>query len=73
MDEYWRERRDIIRATYETAVAQGDRNVYFIDGETLFGEHCREDCTVDGTHPNDLGMYRMACRIGDELKRALGI
>lgn len=71
MDSYWGPRREIIRKTYEIALSEGDRNVYFIDGETLFGEHCREECTVDGTHPNDLGMYRMACRIGEVLDSAL--
>ncbi len=30
------------------------------------------DCTVDGSHPNDLGFYRMARHIGDVLARCLG-
>ncbi len=54
------ERREIIRTTYENAKANGDENVWFIDGETFFGKTERELCTVDGCHPNDLGMYRMA-------------
>lgn len=54
------ERRDIIRATYENALARGDRNVYFIDGGEFFGERDRQFCTVDGVHPNDLGFARMA-------------
>jgi len=53
-------RRDIIRRTYENAVAAGDKNVYFIDGETFFGSTDRELCTVDDCHPNDLGFLRMA-------------
>ncbi len=57
-------RRDIIRVSYEKAKIQGDDKVYFIDGETLFaGELCMS-CTVDGTHPNDLGFYRMSEVIG---------
>ena len=53
------ERRSIIRDTYEHAVASGDRNVYFVDGETLFGRSHRSWCTVDTCHPNDLGFFRM--------------
>ncbi len=53
-------RREIVRRTYENAVAAGDRNVYFIDGETFFGADDRELCTVDDCHPNDLGFLRMA-------------
>lgn len=60
-----RERREIIRATYEKAKAEGDRNVYFVDGETLFEGEWRDSCTVDGTHPNDLGFSRMASVIGE--------
>ena len=62
---------ELARLPLPDDMPEGDRNVYFIDGETLFGEHCREECTVDGTHPNDLGMYRMACRIGEVLDSAL--
>lgn len=53
-------RRDIIRATWENAVKAGDRNVWFIDGETFYGAEDRDLCTVDGCHPTDLGFYRMA-------------
>ena len=53
-------RREVVRRTYENALGAGDKNVYFIDGESFFGEYDRELCTVDRTHPNDLGFYRMA-------------
>lgn len=64
-------RRDIIRATYEHAMKIGDLNVYFIDGETLFGNKMRDACTVDGCHPNDLGFYRMYKHTLPILKLAL--
>lgn len=57
-------RRAIIKATYEYAVAKGDKNVYFIGGEELFPDELREYCTVDGSHPNDLGFMCMAKRVG---------
>ena len=53
-------RRQIIRDTYEGAKAAGDENVYFIDGQTLWGQTDRDACTADCLHPNDLGMYRTA-------------
>ena len=62
------ERRDIIRSTVENATACGDKNIYFIDGETLFGDLHRDACTVDTTHPNDLGFMRMAQTIYPVLK-----
>lgn len=54
------DRREVIKQTYDNAVLSGDENVYFVDGETFFGENDRELCTVDRIHPNDLGFYRMA-------------
>ena len=64
-------RRDIIKETYDKAVAAGDRHVYFIDGETLFGDRDREACTVDGCHPNDLGFHRMFENVLPTLRKAL--
>jgi len=61
------DRREVIRQTWLTALKEGDRNVYFIDGAELFAGEEWDSCTVDGTHPNDLGFYRMAMRIGKEL------
>ena len=66
-----RERRDIVRRTWERARAAGDENVYFIDGETLFGDADREMCTVDACHPTDLGFYRMAGVIEPVLRKIL--
>lgn len=57
------ERREVLRRSYHRAKELGDNNVYFIDGETLFGEKDREMCTVEGIHPNDLGFYRIAEQI----------
>jgi hypothetical protein len=53
-------RRNIIRKTYTNALARGDKNTYFIDGEKLFMEKYRDACTVDNCHPNDAGFVRMA-------------
>lgn len=61
------ERLSVIKKTYHIAKKEGDKNVYFINGKTLFGKLDRENCTVDGVHPNDLGFYRMAKRIYGKL------
>ena len=64
-------RREIIKKTYQDAKSAGDNNVYFIDGETFFGNEDRHYCTSDLIHPNDLGMYRMAKTIYPVLKEVL--
>lgn len=66
-----RERRNVILQTYANAVAAGDRHVYFVDGETLFGLGDRDMCAVDGCHPTSLGFLRMADRLEPVLRRAL--
>ena len=66
------ERRKVIYKTYENAVNSGDKNVYFIDGQTFFGEKDRHFCTCDCCHPNDLGFYRMAQVIEPVIKQILG-
>ncbi len=69
--EISKKRRDIIRRTYEKAIGDGDRNVRFIDGETLFGDTDRDMCIGDGVHPNDLGHYRMANVIEPVIRKIL--
>lgn len=64
-------RRAVILASYEKAVANGDKHVYFVDGAHLFDGEFRDSCTVDGCHPNDLGFYRMAVVIGAAVEQAI--
>ena len=64
-------RRDVIYRTYSNARQRGE-NVRFIDGASLFHGEMRDECTVDGCHPNDLGMTRMADVIGKAVEDALG-
>ena len=65
------ERREIIKTTYNNAVASGDKNVYFIDGQQFFGEVDRTFCTNDCCHPNDLGFYRMTAVVEPVVKKIL--
>jgi hypothetical protein len=64
----WSARRKIIKTTYDNALISGDKNVYFIDGETLWGEDHWDLCTMDRTHPNDLGHFKMAQAILPTIK-----
>ena len=48
----------------------GDRNIHFLDGSTLYGPDPSE-CTVDGTHATDLGMYFIAKNMGPVIERIL--
>jgi lysophospholipase L1-like esterase len=70
MDDGWRARRDVIKETYDNAVARGDKNVYIIYGEEFFTE-VGADFTADDCHPTDLGYYIMAKKIAPVIKSAL--
>ena len=64
-------RRQIILETYHTALAEGDKNIAFIDGATLFQGEMADSCTVDTCHPNDLGFYRMSRTLSVPIAAAL--
>jgi hypothetical protein len=61
-------RLEIIRKTYENAVAAGDRNVYFLDGNALTA-YCGNEGTVDNCHPTDLGFFSMAKAVIELIER----
>ena len=67
----YKKRRDIIIETYNNALKAGDKNVYFLDGKTMYPSSMRESCSVDGAHPNDLGFYFIARQILKISKKAL--
>ncbi len=69
--ELSRVRRAAILKAYDEGTRAGDKNLYFIDGEHIFREPYRDECTVDGTHPNDLGFAFMADEVEAVLKTAL--
>ena len=66
----WGKRLEIIKRTYENAVAAGDKNVYMINGSEFFTE-INYDYTADGVHPTDLGFDIMAKAICPVLKKIL--
>ncbi len=52
-------RLEVIRKTYNNALARGDRNVYLVSGPELM-ELAGCEGLVDACHPNDLGFGSMA-------------
>ena len=65
------QRRAIIMDDYTRLRAQGDENLYFIDGVSFFQGTDEDFCTVDGCHPTDFGFYRMAMGMLPTLRRIL--
>lgn len=62
-------RRNIVKATFERAKKEGDKNVYFVDGKKEFSDFARTGCTVDYSHPNDAGFVRMANAFEKQIKK----
>ena len=64
--------RQIAMKTYLDASNSGDKRVFFLDGAAMMADQCTEDALIDGVHPCDLGIRRMAYAIGnavDDLMR----
>lgn len=51
--------RDFQKKLVNERKAEGDQNIYFLDGSTVLGDDYYE-CTVDGVHTSDLGSKRIA-------------
>lgn len=49
---------DILRKIFAKLTKKGDKNLYLLPNKLMLGED--SDGTVDGLHPNDLGMTRQA-------------
>lgn len=61
-------RKKIIHNTFESAYNNGDKDVYFIDGSTMFNNY-NDGGTVEGCHPNDYGFNCMANTIAETMKK----
>lgn len=64
-------RLDVLLNTYNNAIASGDKNVYYINGQDLLIDLLRESALVDNCHPTDCGFASMAYVIGNKLKEIL--
>lgn len=64
-------RRAVAMESFCKAIASGDKNVYFVDGASIFRDEEFDCCTADGCHPTDLGFSRFASALLPTLKIAL--
>ncbi len=60
-----------INALYDKLIAEGWKDLVYLPKDKMFTGDC--DGTVDGCHPNDLGMRSMADAFGAAVRQALGI
>lgn len=63
-------RRAMQEELVEKRRAAGDKAIRFFDGLSLLGEDW-DECTVDGSHPTDLGFARMAYGLEPTFRRML--
>ena len=59
-----------LRKAYET-LKENDPNLYYLDASNQLGEEFDDDGTVDSSHPNDLGMWRMTNALEEVLRPIL--
>ena len=65
------EKDKFIRALYEKLVSEGWKNLVYLPKDEMYSGDL--EGTVDGCHPNDLGMMSMAKAFGKAVKQALGL
>ena len=65
------ERKQFEQALVNELREKGDLNIYFFDGSKTLGGEDFFECTVDGSHPTDLGFIRMADALEPVLKTLL--
>lgn len=64
--------RDMQAQLVEELRRAGDTNIHFVDGSLFLGSDF-DECTVDGSHPNDLGFMRIAKAMEREIRDVLVI
>lgn len=62
-------KRQELKRAYETLAKSGIRRLYYLEGDGLIGKD--HEGTVDGLHPNDIGMMRMADALLPVIKKIL--
>ncbi|MEN6426413.1 MAG: SGNH/GDSL hydrolase family protein [Phycisphaerales bacterium] len=65
------EKGEILRRTYEDLKTEGIRDLHFLSNQDMLGTD--GDGTVDGCHPNDVGMMRQATAFTNSLATILGM
>eukprot|EP00009_Paramoeba_aestuarina_P014400 CAMPEP_0201534954 /NCGR_PEP_ID=MMETSP0161_2-20130828/57574_1 /ASSEMBLY_ACC=CAM_ASM_000251 /TAXON_ID=180227 /ORGANISM="Neoparamoeba aestuarina, Strain SoJaBio B1-5/56/2" /LENGTH=396 /DNA_ID=CAMNT_0047939859 /DNA_START=159 /DNA_END=1349 /DNA_ORIENTATION=- len=62
--EQQEKKRKALHASFDSLIKAGVENLYYLKGDMLTCQDnelsgCDDEATVDGTHPSDLGNYRM--------------
>lgn len=60
-----------VKAIYDKLVAEGWKDLVYLPADEMFDDS--GEGTVDGCHPNDLGMMTMANAYGDAVAKALSL
>ena len=60
-----------IRGLYEKLIAEGWKDIVYLPNDEMYAGDF--EGTVDGVHPNDLGMQSMAKAFGKAVKKSLGL
>jgi lysophospholipase L1-like esterase len=60
-----------IKQLYDKLVAEGWKNLVYLPKDDMY--LCDLEGTVDGCHPNDLGMMSLARAFGEAVRKALGL
>ena len=65
------DRDRFIRGLYEKLIAEGWTDLIYLSNDTMYtGDY---EGTVDGCHPNDLGMMSMSKAFGKAVRKALSL
>ncbi len=64
-------RKDVVSDTFRTAWDEGDRRIFYVDGESFYSGPRMDECSSDVGHPNDLGHTLIAAGMEDEIRRVL--
>ena len=62
-----------IRDLYKKLIAEGWKNLVYLPKKDMYTGDSAFEGTVDGCHPNDLGMMSMSKAFGKAVKEALGL
>ena len=67
--KYILEQNATLKLVYNELKSKGIRHLYYLSSKKLLGND--HEGTVDGTHPNDLGHYRLFIEIKKKLKKII--
>jgi len=65
------EKDALMRKLYEKLIAEGWKNLVYLPKDEMYTGDL--EGTVDGTHPNDLGMKSLSLAFGKAVRQALGL